>query len=175
MFSTRMKRSLWLLLPLSLWACATNKRERPAAKTPPADAASTADAAAAMQAAPGTAGEPASPSTATSTGAGERLTISRPRLLAVLEKGIPAFLSTVDVDPVVKAGHFQGWRWKSWRQPVAPEGISPGDLLVSANGHSLERPEAFTKIWLGLRQARAIDLEVVRPAGPKTLHYEIIP
>ena len=102
-------------------------------------------------------------------------TISRPRLLAILERGIPAFLATVDVDPVVELGRFKGWLWKGWRQPVTAAGLEPGDLLVAANGESLERPESFTRVWQALRKATAIDLDVVRKTGPTKLHYDIVP
>ena len=70
-------------------------------------------------------------------------TMTRTAFQAAHSKGPQRFIATVRVDPVMEQGRFVGYRLVGVAadSPMASsQNIRPGDIIVSVNKESLERP-----------------------------------
>jgi len=98
--------------------------------------------------------------------------VPRDALRAFLDRGIQAFLAKVPVEPATDregaVARFVGWRIVSMADDVrcGPLGIHEGDVVVSVNGSSLERPDDVQAIWDGLYDAAAITVSLIRGGRP---------
>lgn len=102
-------------------------------------------------------------------------TISRPELLAVLERGIPHFLRRVEVEAERPEGRFVGWRLLQLfpQDPALLEAsvLKPGDIVLRVNSHSIERPEQFKTVWDSLAGGSEIVFDIVRGDQPSRVRY----
>jgi type II secretory pathway component PulC len=72
-------------------------------------------------------------------------------VVAVLSKGLPAFLQAFPVTAVATDGKFRGWRLDAEPEPAyRGAGLQVGDVVVSVNGGPIERPEQALKAWQSL-------------------------
>ena len=102
--------------------------------------------------------------------------IPRAALQAELAKGIGRFLQQVRAEPVVSRGRFMGWRLATLfpnRTDVKVQGIKTGDIVLRANGQSIERPEEFMALWNTLPTADALVLDIQRGTETTTVRYTI--
>lgn len=122
---------------------------------------------------------------------GPRGTIHRKHLVAILERGPGVFLGGVEVVMVpagalpkaalvawpdlsgqgAPKGGFGGWKVLSFHpgdQCLGRAGIRPGDVVLSANGNRLLRPEDLVALWAELRQVQNLVLRLLRGDEPLT-------
>jgi S1-C subfamily serine protease len=99
-------------------------------------------------------------------------TIDRADLDAVLDDGIGRYLATFEVRARVVEGHFAGWIVV--RSPRPDLDLDPGDVVVSVNGHALERPLELEALWLELRSAEAVVVEVERLSERFELSFAVV-
>ncbi|MDI7268817.1 MAG: hypothetical protein QME96_12570 [Myxococcota bacterium] len=92
--------------------------------------------------------------------------VSRSELRAFLDRGIPAFLDGVQVEPVAdRAGaRFAGHRVVAISRELrcGPLGIREGDIVVAVNGIGVERPEDAQRIWTALSRADSVVVSLIR-------------
>jgi len=112
-------------------------------------------------------------------GKGERSgTISRAKLLAVLDRGPGVYLSQLDVTPKKDGNRFIGWQLV---QIVDHAGslhdvdVVPGDVLLAVNGKPIARPEQLQTIWDSLRTANTITAKLWRGNAKFELRFAIDP
>ncbi len=102
--------------------------------------------------------------------------IHRDDLEAILNEGIGRFLQQVSVTAVLERGRFVGWRLLELR-PRADrdwtDALTPGDIVVRMNGHSLERPGDFKRAWESMRGARSLQFDIRREGKRVKLLYPI--
>lgn len=99
-------------------------------------------------------------------------TLPRAAFEAVMAGGPQRVVAAVDVQPALVGRRFVGFRLVR----IRPEGVLrdctsllPGDVIVSVNRESLERPEQFMRAWEVVQNAGAIEVEVERQ-GRRFLH-----
>jgi type II secretory pathway component PulC len=51
--------------------------------------------------------------------------------------------------------------------------VRPGDVVLSVNGRSIERPDAAHEVFQSLRSAPALVVRLVRDGKERTLTFEI--
>ncbi len=92
--------------------------------------------------------------------------VPRGELRAFLDRGIPAFLAGVQVEPVFdRAGaRFVGHRVVAISRELrcGPLGIREGDIVVAVNGIGVERPEDAQRIWTALSRIDSIVVSLIR-------------
>jgi hypothetical protein len=98
--------------------------------------------------------------------------VRRADLLAVLDAGIPRFLQTVEVEPLLESGRFQGWRIV--RFYTAGVDLLPGDVVLAVNGHRCEKPDDLSDLWEALRFTKEIVVEFLRGDERRELHFTVI-
>ncbi len=104
--------------------------------------------------------------------------ITRGDLTPVLDRGVGAFLQHVDVAPRFAGGRFQGWRVTSFfpgDERFAGVDVRPGDVVVRVNGRSVEKPDQLAEVWQSLRDAPALEVELLRDGVPMKLRWPIEP
>jgi len=103
-------------------------------------------------------------------------TLNRVELDHVLDGGPGAFLARVEVAPHFDGRRFAGWQLVGYRNTgskLAQSGLLPGDVVVSVNEHSLERPEHLAKLWKALRSANDIRVSGLRSGKPFELSFPV--
>ena len=102
--------------------------------------------------------------------------LTRADVDAVLQAGIPAFLSRVEIEPEAADGRFVGFRVVSFFPGDARFSGGPiraGDVVLAVNGLAIERPEHLFRVWQELRVASEISVDLVRAGRPTRLSYPI--
>jgi len=103
--------------------------------------------------------------------------IHRAELEAFLNLG-PAFLfRNVPVQPVLKGNTFVGYRIVAFfpgETRFAKVDLRGGDVILAINGQSVDRPEVFFEVWESLRQASALEIDVLRGQRRRTLRWAIV-
>lgn len=100
-------------------------------------------------------------------------TITRAALLPVLDAGPGMFLSTVKVEAFFRAQRFVGWKVLALDARYGEAGIEPGDILVSANGIAVSKPEHLSDVFEKLRGADQLVLAGERSGAPLELVFGI--
>ena len=103
--------------------------------------------------------------------------ITRAELVAVLDAAPGRFLAHVDTEPHFVSGRFHGWTLASFFPGDArfeAVDLAPGDVVLSVNGRSIERPDQLMQVWDALRRERALIVVVERSGVPRQLRYEIV-
>jgi hypothetical protein len=95
-------------------------------------------------------------------------TIARTDLDHVLT-GSPAWLlQQVELQEVLNKGSkFVGWRLASMPKTWDGFGVQPGDVVTKVNGASVERPDEFWTVWVGLADAKEIRIDLERDGKPQ--------
>ncbi|MFT3699362.1 MAG: hypothetical protein QM831_39810 [Kofleriaceae bacterium] len=112
-------------------------------------------------------------------GKGERKgTITRAKLLAVLDSGPGTFLRQVEVTPKKDGERFVGWQLVQLIDHTGPLGnldLAPGDVLLAVNGKPLAQPDQFQALWDGLRTANNITAQLWRGNNKFEIEFAIDP
>ena len=94
----------------------------------------------------------------------------------MLEAGIPAFLSRVEMEPDAPDGRFVGFRIVSFFPDDARFRDGPvraGDVVLAVNGLAIERPEHLFRVWQELRVASEISVDLLRAGQTTRISYPI--
>ena len=84
---------------------------------------------------------------------------------AAYARGPSWLIQQVGVRPVLRNGRFFGFQILSLfpDRPVAsPLAVKVGDIIRSVNGHGIERPDHFMKLWEANRYASSLSLQLIR-------------
>ena len=106
-----------------------------------------------------------------------RGTVSRQRLLEVLDQGLPVFLAHVALAPSFRDQQFAGWEFvRFWPgdSMFATVDLRPGDIVTAINGLPVRTAAHFFEIWTRLRDTAAIVVEGERESSRFELHFEVI-
>ncbi|MEO6954715.1 MAG: hypothetical protein ABI321_23145 [Polyangia bacterium] len=104
-------------------------------------------------------------------------TITRAELVAVLDAAPGRFLAHVDTEPHFVSGRFHGWTLASFfpgDTRFEAVDLEPGDVVLTVNGRSIEKPDQLMQVWDSLRRERALIVVVERGGVPHQLRYEIL-
>lgn len=80
-------------------------------------------------------------------------------------RGPSWLIQQVSVRPVLRDGRFFGFQILSLfpdRPVAAPLAVKVGDIIRSVNGHGIERPDHFMKLWEANRYAKSLSLQLIR-------------
>ena len=105
-------------------------------------------------------------------------TISRARMLVVLDAGPGTFLRQLEVAPRLSGDRFVGWQLVQLVDrsgPLAELDLIPGDVLLAINGRPLSRPEQLQTVWDSLRTANDVVAQMWRGDQKLELHFRIEP
>lgn len=105
-------------------------------------------------------------------------TVSRNRLVAVLDAGPAMFLRQFEVAPRLKGKQFVGWQLVQVFDRSGPLGeldLVPGDVLLAVNGRPVARPEQVQTVWDSLRTANDVVAQLWRGDQKLELHFRIEP
>jgi hypothetical protein len=105
-------------------------------------------------------------------------TISRARLLAVLDAGAGSFLRQLELAPRLTGQRFVGWELVQLidhTSPLVDVDILPGDVLLAINGKPISRPDQLQTVWDSLRTANEVTAQVWRGEAQLTLAFAIEP
>ncbi len=101
--------------------------------------------------------------------------LTRARLNQFLDAGPASFLHSVRVKPSLIEDRFAGWEILSIEDPsLAGGGLLPGDVVVAANGKSLEHPEELGYLFEILRSAPELVVSYRRAGAERVLRVPII-
>jgi type II secretion system protein C len=102
--------------------------------------------------------------------------IQRVALDEVLDAGLGAFLGRVRTEPSMDGNRFVGFRVVALQDQALFTNVDllPGDVILSVNGHSIERPDDAFTAWTGLRVASEITLAVLRDGQRRDLRFPIV-
>lgn len=104
--------------------------------------------------------------------------LTRALIEQTVSEGLGAFLSRVEVTPVVNGRRFVGFRLESaedlasWR--AAGADLRVGDVVQQINGQTIERPEQALWAFEQLRIARGIEVVGVRGSAPFRVYSPIV-
>ncbi len=106
---------------------------------------------------------------------GQSSGLTRARLNEVLDAGPASFLRGVRVKASLVEERFAGWEIVAFNDPqLAGNGLLPGDVVVSANGKSLEHPEELGYVFEQLRNAPELVVTYRRAGADRVLHVPIL-
>lgn len=104
--------------------------------------------------------------------------LTRAEVQAVLERGPQRFIAGLRVAPHMVGGRFVGFRIEA----IAPESplvngraVVPGDVVVSVNGESVERPEQFMRAWEVVKGADRLEVLLLRGDRRLLYRWKIVP
>jgi type II secretory pathway component PulC len=104
--------------------------------------------------------------------------ITRSAFDAAIARGPQRIVASVEVRPGLDRGRFLGFQIVRF----LPDGdlrdctsILPGDIVVSVNRESLERPEQFMRAWEVVKSAPAVEVEVLRAGQRVVYRWKIEP
>jgi|LNFM01.2.fsa_nt_gb type II secretory pathway component PulC len=119
-----------------------------------------------------------SSATAAQTARATPTQLTRALIEETVREGLGAFLSRVEVTPVVNGRRFVGFRLESaedlasWR--AAGADLRVGDVVQQINGQTIERPEQALWAFEQLRIARGIEVVGVRGSAPFRVYSPIV-
>jgi type II secretory pathway component PulC len=102
--------------------------------------------------------------------------LRRAEVDAVLDAGIPRFLSSVETAPAMAEGRFLGFRVLSFFPGDARFASGPilrGDVVTAVNGLPIERPEHLFRVWQELRVASSLTVDVLRQGQTRRMTWVI--
>jgi hypothetical protein len=105
-------------------------------------------------------------------------TISRDRLVAVLDAGPAMFLRRIEVAPRLSGDRFVGWQLVQLIDRAGPlhdVDLVPGDVVLAINGKPLSRPEQLQAVWDSLRTANEVTAQMSRGETKLELRFAIEP
>lgn len=98
-------------------------------------------------------------------------TISRTRLLQVLDAGVGGFLTKVEVEAYFEERSF--WGWQVVRYDNVWVDVLPGDIITSINDKRIETPAQVQALWQSLRDAEVIVVSAFRHEKPFELRFTV--
>lgn len=104
--------------------------------------------------------------------------LTRALIEQTVAQGLGAFLSRVELTPVVNGQRFMGFRLEAaedlaaWRASGAD--LRVGDVVQRINGQVIERPEQALWAFEQLRIARGIEVVGVRGSAPFRVYSPIV-
>jgi type II secretory pathway component PulC len=103
--------------------------------------------------------------------------LPRAEVVAVVDRGLGSFLQRVQVEPSFHGGTFRGWSLLRLSPPEFWSGVDlrPGDVVVSVNGKTIERPEQAHEVFQELRSAERLVIHFERGGEARELVYPIAP
>ncbi len=118
---------------------------------------------------------PAVASAASTPAFGPAGTLERAAVERVVDSGLGAFLSHVELEPSLTAGTFRGWSVVRLEPPELWSGVDlqPGDVLTRVNGMGIEREVQAFEAFQAVRQADKLEVSYLREGRPRTLSYVI--
>lgn len=120
---------------------------------------------------------PADKPAATADGPNAR-SLRRSVVRGVVKGGLGLFLQKVALDdePVMKNGHFHGFRITALRDPSFWTGIDvhAGDVILRVNGMPIEHPEEALEVFHSLESATELRIFYERDGAPRELTYPIL-
>lgn len=105
--------------------------------------------------------------------------LTRSALRRVVQEGIGAFLSGVDLSPWLVRGRFTGFRidrargLRRWN--AAGVDLRTGDVVTRVNGAVIERPEQAQAVFQSLADAPEIVVDVLRAGEARTVRIAVLP
>ncbi|HEU0032529.1 MAG TPA: hypothetical protein VFQ53_17980 [Kofleriaceae bacterium] len=105
-------------------------------------------------------------------------TITRARLLAVLDAGPASFLRQLEVMPKKDGERFVGWELVQLvdrKSPLVDIDVLPGDVLLAVNGKPISRPDQLQAVWDSLRTAPEVTAQLWRGNAQLTLAFKVEP
>lgn len=99
-------------------------------------------------------------------------TMARADYQKVISQGPQKMIASIQVAPHSIKGRFVGFKLVQVlaHSPLATsQTIVVGDVILSVNGHSLERPDQFMRAWEDLSKAKGLEVHLLR--GDKRVHY----
>jgi type II secretory pathway component PulC len=103
--------------------------------------------------------------------------ITRSELEAYLDNGPHNLLINVEVEPVIDANTFRGFRIALIHEtagPVTGSGLRTGDIITAVNGTNIGRPEGFMSVWESLWNASHLDVDIIRDGRAQSLRWVIV-
>ena len=105
-------------------------------------------------------------------------TLSRSEFDAAIARGPQRIVAAVEVTPALDHGRFVGFQIVRFRPDADLAGcqsLQPGDVLISVNRESLERPEQFMRAWDVVKAASALEVEILRAGQRQIYRWRIAP
>lgn len=101
--------------------------------------------------------------------------ILRSSLLPILDRGFGQFLRAVPIEAVTSRRRFVGFRILALREPFSNvTDLLPGDVILSVNDRSVERPEQALAVWQSLRAADELRVTYSRAGNLAVLRIPIV-
>jgi hypothetical protein len=100
--------------------------------------------------------------------------IHRAELEAVLEKGPPWILARVDMEEVLDAGKFVGWRIRELPHEWKGIDLESGDVVTAVNTMPLETPNDFWAAWTTLSVASELKVSYLRDNEAREMRLPIV-
>lgn len=96
---------------------------------------------------------------------------------ATVDAGLGWFLQLVEVEPVVDAGRFRGFRVVALRPPSYWQGVDirPGDVVTSVNGMPIERDMQAYEAFQSIKKTDELRIKYLRQGRERELVYRILP
>ena len=104
--------------------------------------------------------------------------LQRSDLTALIKQGPQALIASVDVNPHSVKGRFVGYKIvgaKASSLMANSQTVQVGDVILSVNGHSLERPDQFMRAWEGLGKKKQITVAVLRGVQRIVFRWNLTP
>src|SRR6187431_2492898 len=95
---------------------------------------------------------------------------------ALIERGFPAFLQRVEVEPRLVDGQFRGWSIVQLSPSDFWSGVDlkPGDIVTRVNGLPIERETEAYDAFESLKHSDALRVAFQRDGQSRLLEYKII-
>lgn len=101
--------------------------------------------------------------------------LERAEVAATVEAGLGSFLQQVELEESLKEGEFEGFRIVRFTEPARWRGVGlqPGDVILSVNDASIERPEQAYAVFVSLKTADVLEVAYLRGGQPMRLSLPI--
>ena len=95
---------------------------------------------------------------------------------AALDAGLGRFLQHADLEPVVQAGVFVGFKVLELKPPSWWAGVDlmPGDIVTQVNGMPIEQPTEAHAAFESLRSTDKLTVKLIRKGEPRELTFSIL-
>lgn len=102
--------------------------------------------------------------------------LSKQTVEQVLDAGPQKLIAGLRVEGHRALGKFVGFRIVK----VLPDGplsdmeaLKVGDIIITVNGQSVERPDHFMKIWEGVRKRDTLEVRILRGVQPLVYRWNL--
>lgn len=98
--------------------------------------------------------------------------LGRGEVEAVMARGPQPFIASLRVEAHLNKGRFIGFRILQFLPNTSlanSQSVQPGDVILSVNQESVERPEEFMRAWEVVKNADVLEVKLLR--GERQLVY----